>query len=210
MSKYGEEYQAFEKMMASKPAEELYQWQEMNLIPLTISVKTKEGWKEVSQTRFVGPLMNREIAISLEGADLEGSSIEVSFKTGFLYWEIDQIALATVNPFSPSSIKVLKPNVAVDENGKDKLTLISELDNQFVQQPETGNSTTLTYQFKEFSEKKAYSAFLRTSGYYQPIMEFKGPKDEKFFSKYEKPSGLSDYSMRRYLEVSQYASSSAK
>ncbi|MBC6365848.1 hypothetical protein [Algoriphagus sp. AK58] len=210
MSNYGEEYPAFENMMASKPAEELYLWQEMNLVPLTISVKTDQGWKEVSQTRFVGPIMNREIAISLEGLDLKEPILEFSLKTGFLYWEIDQLALATVKSVSPEFITVLKPAKAVDENGGDKLALISEFDSQFVQQQKTGNLTSLSYRFKVYSEEKTYSAFLHTSGYYQPNLNFDGPKNEKFFAKYEKPGGLADYSMRRFLEVSQFASSSAK
>jgi hypothetical protein len=209
MSKYGDQFQAFDKEMDTKSAEELYLWQEIHQVPLTISVKTTKGWKEVTKTRFVGPVMNREIAISLEGIELKEPIIEVSFKTGFLYWEIDQIALATVSRISTESIRVLKPSVAIDEKGKDKLRLISELDDQFLEQPVRGNKAYLTYQFKEFSGYKAYSAFLQTGGYYKVHHEFEGPMDQQFFSKYDKPGGLSDFSMRSYLEVSQYTSSPA-
>ncbi len=209
MSKYGEEYKAFEETMDTKSAEELYLWQEIHQVPLTISVKTTEGWKEVTKTRFVGPVMNREIAISLDGIELKDPIIEVSFKTGFLYWEIDQIALATVSRISPESIQILKPSVAIDEKGKDKLRLISELDDQFLEQPVRGNKAYLTYQFKEFSGSKTYSAFLHTGGYYKVLHEFEGPMDQQFFSRYDKPGGLSDFSMRSYLEVSQYTSSPA-
>ena len=167
MSMYGDEFKAFEETMDSKPAEELYLWQEIHQVPLTISVKTTDGWKEVSKTRFVGPVMNREIAISLEGIELKEPVIEVSFKTGFLYWEIDQIALAAVSRISPESIQILKPSVAIDEKGKDKLRLISELDDLFLEQPVPGDKAYLTYQFKEFSGNKTYSAFLHTGGYYK-------------------------------------------
>jgi len=210
MSMYGEEYKAFMETMNTKSEEELYLWQEMNLVPLTISVNTREGWKEVTKTRFVGPVMNREIAISLEGMDLNEPIIEVSLKTGFLYWEIDQLALASVSRVSPNSIRVLKPSVAIDEEGKDKLPLIYELDDRFLEQPETGNKVYLTYQFKEFSEIKSYSAILHTSGYYHSRSEAEGPINLKFFSKYDKPGGLANFSMRRYMEVYQFLSNAAK
>lgn len=210
MSMYGEDYQAFEKSMEAKSAEELYQWQEMNLVPLTISVKTKGGWKEVSKTRFVGPVTNREIAISFEGIELNEPIVEVSFKTGFLFWEIDQISLASVTKVSPESIQVLKPSIAENETGKDQLGLISELDDKFLEQPETGNKTYLTYQFGEFSKSKAYTAFLHTGGYYKIYRDFTGPRNEKFLSKYEKPGGLAEFSKNRFGEVYQFASSSSK
>jgi hypothetical protein len=210
LSMYGEESKAFMETMNTKSAEELYQWQAMNLVPLTISVKTPEGWREVSHTRFVGPVMNREIAISLEGLDLSEPTVEVSLKTGFLYWEIDQIGLATVSKISPESIRVLKPSIAIDEEGKDKLPSIYKLDDQFLEQTETGNRVYLTYNFKEFSKAKSYSAFLHTNGYYHIKREMEGPMNREFLVKYDKPGGLANFSMDRYKEVYQFQTNTAK
>ena len=210
LSMYGEESKAFIETMNTKSAEELYQWQEMNLVPLTISVKTPEGWREVTQTRFVGPVMNREIAISLEGLDLSEPTVEVSLKTGFLYWEIDQIALSTVSRIAPESIRILKPSIAIDEEGNDRLPSIYKLDDHFLEQTETGNQVYLTYNFKEFSGAKSYSAFLHTSGYYHSKREIEGPINREFLVKYDKPGGLANFSMDRYKEVYQFQTNTAK
>lgn len=210
LSMYGEESKTFIETMGAKSAEELYQWQEMNLVPLTISVKTPAGWKEVAQTRFVGPLMNREIAISLEGMDLIGPTVEVSFKTGFLYWEIDQIALASVSKISPDSIRVLKPSIVLDEEGNDKLPMIYNMDDQFLEQTNTGDRVYLTYNFKEFSGSRSYSAVLHTSGYYYGKREITGPINREFLKKYDKPGGLAEFSRDRYTQVNQFVTNAAK
>jgi hypothetical protein len=210
LSMYGEESKAFMETMNTKSAEELYQWQNMNLVPLTISVKTSEGWKEVTKTRFVGPVMNREIAISLEGLDLITPTVEISLKTGFLYWEIDQIALSTVRRIAPESIFHLKPSVAIDQEGNDKLSSIYKLDDQFLEQTETGNRVFLTYNFNEFSGAKSYSAFLHTSGFYHIKREIEGPMNREFLVKYDKPGGLANFSMDRYKEVYQFQTNTAK
>ncbi|MFD2202007.1 hypothetical protein [Shivajiella indica] len=210
MSMYGEESKAFMETMNTKSAEELYQWQEMNLVPLIVSVKTPEGWKEIRQTRFVGPVMNREIAISLEGLDLSGPTVEVSFKTGFLYWEIDRISLASVSRISSDNIHILKPSSAIDEEGKDQLASIYKMDDKFLEQTETGNKVYLTYNFEEFSEGKSYSAVLHTSGYYHSIREIEGPINREFLTKYDKPGGLANFSRDRFKEVYKFQTNASK
>ncbi|MFD2202013.1 hypothetical protein [Shivajiella indica] len=200
-SKFGSKHVTWQEKQRERPAEELLAWQESQYMPLAISVKTKGGWKEVQKLKTIGPLINREVAISLEGFEIEGPTVEIALTTGFMFWEIDQVALVLVEEVSPNSIKLLKPNLVLDENGNDVIKPLLEKDGVYLEQLEMGNRAYISYYFDAFNPNKHYTAFLHTSGYYEPIRDFKGKPDRKFLTKFKKPGTLPKYSRFKYLEL---------
>lgn len=206
-SKYGDRYTDWVNLQKSKSPDKLIEWQESQQMPLQISVKTANGWAEVTKHNFVGPLMNREVLVSLDGFELEGPVVELAFKTGFLFWEIDQIALMEVENVSKNLIQTIKPFQAKDESERNVLKELADLDGIYLEQPSIGNKAYIKYQIADFSKGKSYSTFLHTKGYYEPIREYQGPADRKFLSKFNKEGAFSDFSRRRYLEASQFARS---
>lgn len=206
-SRYGDRYIDWVNLQKSKSPDKLLEWQESQQMPLEISVKTANGWIEVTKHNFVGPLMNREVSVSLNEFDLDGPVVELAFKTGFLFWEIDQIALIEVENVSSALIQTIKPYQVKDESQRDILGELAEMDGNYLEQPVIGNKAFIKYQFANFSKEKSYSAFLHTKGYYEPIREYQGPADRKFLSKFNKDGAFSDFSRRRYLEASQFTKS---
>jgi hypothetical protein len=209
-SHFGSRYVSWTEEQKKRPAQELIDWQEKQNMPLTIAIKTKAGWKLVEKVKTIGPLMNREVAISLEGFDLGNEPIEISLTTGFMFWEIDRISLTEVGSVSESSIQILKPSVAIDEKGADILIPILERDGIYLEQHEIGNRAYITYEVREYSNEKAYSAFLYTKGYYEPIREYEGPANRKFLTKFLKAGAFPDFSKNKYHEVIQSAYLGAK
>jgi hypothetical protein len=95
--------------------------------------------------------------------------------------------------------------VAIDENDRDILIPILEKDGIYLEQHHIGNRAYLTYDVSEYSKEKAYSAFLYTKGYYEPIREYEGPADRKFLTKFLQPGAFPDFSRNKYQEVTQSA-----
>jgi hypothetical protein len=201
ISKFGSQHVNWVEKQRKRPAEELLEWRESQNIPLSISVKTREGWKEVQKLNTIGPLMNREVSVSLEGLQIEGPTVEIALTTGFMFWEIDQIALVTVEDVSPNSIQLLKPDQVLDENENNMLQPILDKDGVFLQQLESGNKAYITYKLDNYNPEVTYSAFLHTSGYYEPIRDFKGKTDKKFLTKFREPGTLPKFSKFKFLEL---------
>ncbi|MCR9016818.1 hypothetical protein [Aquiflexum gelatinilyticum] len=204
-SNFGSRYVSWVEEQKKRPAQDFIDWQENQNMPLTVAVKTKDGWKLVEKVKTIGPLMNREVAISLEGFDLGSEPIEISLITGFMFWEIDRISLTEVSPVAESAIQVLKPYKARDEKDRDILSPIIEKDGIYLEQLQIGNRAYLTYQVNDFSKEKEYSAFFYTKGYYEPIREFEGPTNKKFLTKFREPGAFPDFSKYKYQEVTQSA-----
>lgn len=204
-SRFGSRYAKWVKNQNTKPGQEIIDWQEAQYMPLTISVKTSNGWQEVKKVKTIGPLMNREVAISLDEFDFEGPTIEVSFKTGFMFWEIDRINLAAVDEVPSQSVQNLKPSIAKDESGRNVLKPLLELDGHFLEQPEIGNRAYITYEIKNYSEEKAYSVFLHSMGYYEPIREYQGPADVEFLTQFREPGAFAKFSLSKYMQLTQSA-----
>jgi hypothetical protein len=202
---FGSKYVSWVEEQKKRPAQDFIDWQENQNMPLTVAVKTKDGWKLVEKVKTIGPLMNREVAISIEGFDLGNGQIEISLTTGFMFWEIDRISLTEVSPVAENNVQILKPAKATDENDYDILNPILEKDGVYLEQQQIGNRAYLTYHVGDFSNEKSYSAFLYTKGYYEPIREYEGPANRKFLTKFREPGAFPDFSKYKYQEVTQSA-----
>jgi hypothetical protein len=85
------------------------------------------------------------------------------------------------------------------------MPFLREKDSQFLEQPEPGKRAYLTYKVPGFSASKAYSAFLHSSGYYEPIRDYQGPADIGFLNKMREPGAFTAFSMNEYKRVTQSA-----
>lgn len=204
-SRFGSRYANWVKNQKTKPGQEIIDWQEAQYMPLTISVRTSNGWQEVKKVKTIGPLMNREVAISLDEFDFNGSIIDVSFKTGFMFWEIDRINLAVANEVPLRAVQNIKPSIAKDESGRNVLKPLIEMDGNFLEQPEIGNRAYITYTIQNYSEKKTYSVFLHSMGYYEPIRQYQGPADVKFLTQFREPGAFAKFSRNQYMQLTQSA-----
>lgn len=202
---FGGSYNTWREKQKQKPAGEIIRWQESQHLPLTISIKTPGGWQEIRKIKTIGPLMNRYMVIPLDGLAESTGPIEIGFSTGFMFWEVDCVKLAEMEPLPASAIRYLKPFAAVDEQGKNVMKSLQEKDSIFLEQPEPGRRAYITYKVPGYSSAKGYTAFLHACGYYEPTRDYKGPADVGFLNSMREPGAFADYSMQEYKRVTQSA-----
>jgi hypothetical protein len=202
---FGDRYNQWVEQQKQKPGEQIIQWQESQHMPLTISIKTGEGWKEIMKVKTIGPLMNRDLIIPLDNLKGNQGEIEVAFSTGFMFWEVDQVKIAEIETLPATAIRYLKPVSAVDEKGNSVLADLKEKDSKFLEQPEPGKRAYLTYKVPDYAPLKAYSAFLHSSGYYEPIRDYQGAADLGFLNKMREPGAFTAFSMEEYKRITQSA-----
>ncbi len=202
---FGQKYNEWVTMQKQRPASEILFWQESQHLPLTISIKTTEGWKELKKLKTIGPLMNREVAIELGEIPADLPNIELAFSTGFMFWEIDRVQLAQYAPVSEGQIRFIDPSAAKDEHGKNVLPSLKMDDSIYLEQPEIGNRAYITYKVPDYSSVKGYSAFLHSYGYYEPIREYTGEPNLSFLNQMRNAQAFTHYSRDKYKELIQSA-----
>lgn len=195
---FGSSYNKWVKSQEKKPASELKKWSEEQNIPLTISLKTSSGWKEIKKIQAIGPLLHREVVIPL---DLPVSDkVELKISTGFMFWELDYVAM----DFSSNeklSVKEIKPYEAINEDGVNMLQEIIQADKKFIIQPDIGDFTILKYKGENAKDGMVQTVFLHTSGYYTPIREYKGTAKIAFLKSFKKAGALSAFSKQKFSEA---------
>jgi hypothetical protein len=199
---FGTYYAAYMKEQRSKPAAELLKWVKEQQIPLEVSVKTTVGWKKITDITTIGPLAFRETVVPV---DLPGNEpfIEVKLSSGFMFWEIDQVAMDFTSDDN-FTVQSLTPAAAKDEHGNNVLPQLAKEDGQYLEQPDIGNIATLTYQsipVKDQSQKQTF--ILHAKGYYEHIRDFEHKPDLKFLYQFRQPNAFPVYGMSLYKKISE-------
>jgi hypothetical protein len=72
-----------------KPGTELEKWADDQHIPLTISVKTSNGWKEIQKIKSIGPLLTRDVVIPVDLTGDETTQFKIS--GGYLFGSLTML-----------------------------------------------------------------------------------------------------------------------
>lgn len=203
---FGNRYDAWHKKQNRETSEHQIQWTWDQNIPLTVSVGSIEGWKEILKLNTIGPLTNREVIIPLEFDDNTSDSVRIKLSTGFMFWELDYAGLDFTKE-EPVMTTTLLPYSAIDEKGNDVLSQLTGDDEKYLTQSETGEFATLKYKFdKSVTSGRSYSVVLDTKGYYEPIREYSGKPDIAFLKKFKVPGAMAAFSREKYNSILKYQS----
>ncbi len=198
---FGTYYASYMKEQKTKPAAELLKWVKEQQIPLEISVKTKDGWKKITDITTIGPLANRAIVVPVELLPTTEPITEIKLSAGFMFWEIDYAAMDFTSETS-ISVQKLSPRKATDETGKNVLSQLEKEDDHYLEQPEIGNAATLVYKTKINTDiSKTQTYILHAKGYYEHIRDFKNKPDINFLSQFRQPNAFPVYGMHLYKKV---------
>lgn len=198
---FGTYYATYLQEQKKKPAAELLKWVKEQQIPLEVSVKTREGWKKITDITTIGPLANRGIVVPVELPASDDNIVAIKLSAGFMFWEIDYAAMdfSDDNSFT---IQKLSPSVARDEAGKNVLSNLNKEDGLYLEQPEIGNVATLSYKSSINNDPaKAQTYILHAKGYYEYIRDFKNKPDVNFLSQFRKPNAFPLFGMQLYKKV---------
>lgn len=198
---FGDDYEAWRKKQLHEPASEMNLWSEKQQIPLTISVETKNGWKEIQKLKTIGPLENRSIVIPFESGDTAAQTVNIKLTCGFQFWEVDYAGV-DFSSDQPIQVTRLKPSSAVDKNGKSVLPALMQNDKKYLAQPKAGDYAILTYRFNQQpTSGNTFSVVLQTSGYYEPIREYTGKPDISFLKKFRDDGYFSKFSRTQFQKM---------
>ncbi len=195
---FGSYYTKWDKSQKKRPADELEKWVDEQYIPLAISVKTINGWKEINKLGTIGPLLNREVVVPL---DIPASEqVEVKVSGGYMFWELDYAAI-DYSEDANFSVREIKPYEAINEKGINVLPNLEFADKKFLVQPNVGDSTILKYKRLEAKTGMAQTFFFHTSGYYDHPRNHTGTPKIAFLKSFKKQGALSAFSKQKFFEA---------
>jgi hypothetical protein len=198
---FGSYYEKYLKKQSKKPAAQLQQWITDQQFPLTVCVRTKAGWKKISNVSTIGPLAYRTIVVPVNTGDIEGSEVELRLSSGFMFWEMDYAAL-DFSSDDQFSVEKLSPVSATDESGKDVLPLLQKEDNRSLEQPQIGNVATIIYKPSlDKSSAKTQTYFLHTRGWYQHVRNYTHGPNVAFLKRFLKPGAFPSYGKELYRKI---------
>lgn len=196
--RFGSNYVKWQQKQQQRPAADMMRWIDEQRIPLQVRINASNGWHTVAALKTTGPLLNRDLVVPLDLSNVQGNSVELVLSSGFMFWELDYAALdQTANQCNV--VTDLQPLTATDEQGQSVREALLTNDNQYLNQPNVGNTAELVYEWKQQPKNGyTYSVFLVTRGYYEPIREFTGKPDVAFLKQFRKPAAMSTFSMNNW------------
>ena len=195
---FGSYYNTFHKKQRKLPKETCEKWQSNQYIPLAVYVKQNKEWKFIENINTVGPLSARDIVVPIP-LSATGEKVQVKLVSGYMFWDLDYAGM----DFSKNeSVKLttLKPTTAIDENGKDVTSLLSEKDKKYLVQPSIGNEVTLNFAAVKASPKSKQSFFFKTNGYYEYIRDYKGSPNFAKLKTFREKGALNAFSIELYKD----------
>ncbi|MBX7139688.1 MAG: hypothetical protein K1X63_01295 [Chitinophagales bacterium] len=178
----------------------LHNWAIHQGIHLLVSLQTKNGWQPVEYVMPVGPLASRDVAVPLDLSAVSGNTVNLKLTSGFMFWELDQAGFSDSLLHDFSSYEVT-PAYAINEKGENVTGQLAVKDDQYLAQPEIGMVTEVTYQLPALKEGDLYSTFLHSSGWYDPIREFRGLPDRDRLESFKVPGGFTKFSQQCYMHM---------
>ncbi|MFC7773579.1 hypothetical protein [Flavobacterium sp. GCM10027622] len=197
--KFGSYFTTFQEKQRKTSKEELENWRNNQSIPLSVYLKSNGEWKLIEQINPVGPMAFRDIVIPIEFKDITEPTIELKLETGFMFWEVDYIAMDQ-NLNYPVSISTLQPNEAIDENGTDVTDLLIHSDQNYLIQPSTTNEVTVKFRSKIPKKRHHQSVFLKNKGYYEYIRNYTNRPHFSELKTFREPGRLSEFSEEEYFK----------
>ncbi|HMR90676.1 MAG TPA: hypothetical protein PKC69_00110 [Chitinophagaceae bacterium] len=195
---FGSYYDTYIKQQEKKPAAELIQWTKDQQIPLDIAIRKSGKWEMLASLSTIGPLANRTLIVPAVLTDDENDMVEFRLSAGFMFWEIDKVAV-DFTPEADMDIQRLLPAAATDEKGQNVTHLLHKEDGLYLSQPAIGNVATIVYRPQiQMDPDAAYTCILHSKGYYQHIRDFKHKPNLTFLQQFTRPGAFPVYGMQLY------------
>jgi hypothetical protein len=200
LQKFGGNFDTFMERQSKISSSDRMQTMRDNNFPLSIYAKQNGEWELVDYLLTVGPLASRDFVVPIDLEKYPGEEIEIKIETGFMFWELDQVAMDFTEN-TDLSIAHLKPLSAYGTGQQDWTATLGETDEQYMAQEKVGDVTELKFTVPAVPEGKMQSIFLHTRGYYELIREFTGLPKLTELNKFKEPAYFSTFSRAGYLKV---------
>jgi hypothetical protein len=197
----GNRYVKWKQTQQQKTKEELIQLSLENGIPLKVSVEKQGQWEYMDYFNVVGPMAYKDDVLALDLKDVAGDTVRVKLEYGFLFWDLDYVAM-DFSPDIPVSSQTILPVSAITQTGEDIVETLARDDSSYYVQPNIGDQVDLVYRVPKIPVGLKRSMFLHSKGYYEKIMNPSGRANLARLQQYRKPGGLIEYSRDQYKKYS--------
>ncbi|WP_157503256.1 hypothetical protein [Mangrovimonas xylaniphaga] len=203
---FGTYYPEFQKQQQTSSKRKSLDWIEAQHIPLTIYVKTTNGWELVERLRTVGPMAYRDLAVAVDMSKVEGEQLAVRLETGFMFWEVDYIGI-DYSENVDLAIEHITPYKAIDQQGRDVTETLLTADSNYLIQPNVGDEVTISFPIESNANPSKRTYFLRNRGYYNYIRQYDKEPDFQKLKLFREAEAFTDFSKYEYEALMTYEKS---
>ncbi|MCB0651178.1 MAG: hypothetical protein KDC85_07880 [Saprospiraceae bacterium] len=200
--KFGSRYNPWVDKHKKDSHEERLQKVVENGFPLSVYLKTDAGWKLVDYLHTVGPLADREFVVPVDLSAVTGKEIELKLSTGFMYWELDHVAMDFTENEALNMTEI-KPLMAVNNDGEIVTDLLAENDRIYLEQTSVGEVAEVRFLEVPIPEGMSQTVFLHSRGYYELIRDYEGFPQITELNKFKKAGYFMQFSREEYLKFLQ-------
>ncbi len=198
--KFGGSFDSFMDRQSKIAAADRLKTIQDNNFPLSVYAKHQGTWKLIDYLPTVGPLASRDFVIPIDLQEYPGEEIEIKIETGFMFWELDQVALDFTDDIDLKTYH-LSPFTATGSGGENWQAALLETDGESMSQERVGAVADLRFSVPPAADNQVQSTFLHTRGYYELIRDFSGLPKLVELNKFKDPSYFSLFSRAGYLKV---------
>jgi hypothetical protein len=164
-------------------------------LKLEVEVWLNNEWLTMDQVELAGNVKNHQVALNIPEEALKNQTLKFRLRSGFNFWEVDQIALGMLSDQAIVS-KIHTPQLT-QSNGESNLRID---DVAYLELLPGGQPILL--QFEGLSTQSQRSLFLKSKGYYRPLTNYEGKTDVRSLRMIKK-HGLSLFSKEKYDQLQQ-------
>lgn len=199
--KFGIYYNTFQKQQQNATRAETHEWIASQNLPIKVYIKENGSWKFINEIITAGPMAFRDIGLKIPIYETKSEKLEIKLETGFMFWDLDYVAVDFPSQNSAISIQELKPISAISNNSKNVTMALGSADDNYVTQASYGDAIEIKYKATPQKQDLARSVFVKNKGYYTYIRDYKGLPDFTELKKFREPGYFTEFSKNTYYEM---------
>lgn len=200
---FGTYYNQFQKDQQEAPKEKSMKWMNEQNIPLSVFLKTKNGWELIDRINTVGPMAFRDMAVPIDLRRVIGEEVTVKLETGFMFWEVDYAGIDFTEDL-PLDINYINPDEAIDGNNVIVTKRLSAADQNYFVQPNIGDEVIVNFKINDPKPDSNRTFFLKNRGYYSYIRNYTGEPNFQKLKLFREAGAFTDFSKYEYEALMDY------
>ena len=195
---FGRQYDNWVKRNHKKSKEEVMASLKGAGIPLLVSMRQGNEWKDIELVDLVGESSYNTLAIPIGRDLMDGENLEFRIRSGFMFWNLDYVGM-DFSGEKEMDVQYLSVSEAVGNGKMDFREDLSFDDDRYMEHVR-GDTTKVTFRgLKTDSESR--TIILHSKGYYLPTKEYEGKPARKELAKFRSDGHFSRYSKALHDKV---------
>jgi hypothetical protein len=193
---FGDNYEKWVKSNARKSKKQLEKNIEKAGIFLSVQVRDKNKWKTIEHLNLVGEANFEKIAISIPENYLENEELTIRLKSGFQFWEINDLQIAE-KVDGTIVMEEIKAEIVGGKSKEQSASVDSDDKDYLVHK---AGEQALKIKFSGIKTGLERTLFLKSKGYYKTIQKMEGQTNWSQLFAIQKDGGLSRFSVEKWQD----------